>query len=69
MELMVRNTTWYLFRYMRKIVLTVNANIQQFNPIPAPGAMETVQVRTMRPLSGTSQANQDTKITTQDRYQ
>jgi len=36
--------------------------IQQFNPIPAPGAMETVQVRTMRPLSNTPQANQDTEV-------
>ena len=34
--------------------------IQQWNPIPAPGAYETVQVRTMRPLSETTQANQDT---------
>ena len=25
--------------------------IQQWNPIPAPGAYETVQVRTMKPLS------------------
>ena len=39
---------------------TVMQTIQQFNPIPAPGAMETVQVRTMQPLSGSSQANQDT---------
>jgi len=41
---------------------TVLQTIQQFNPIPAPGAMETVQVRTMRPLSSTSQANQDTRV-------
>ena len=34
--------------------------IQQWNPIPAPGAYETVQVRTMQPLGGSSQANQDT---------
>ena len=39
--------------------------IQQFNPIPAPGAMETVQVRTMQPLNGSSQANQDTIMNTQ----
>ena len=39
---------------------TVMQTIQQFNPIPAPGAMETVQVRTMQPLNGSSQANQDT---------
>ena len=44
---------------------TVLQTIQQFNPIPAPGAMETVQVRTMQPLSGSSQANQDTIINTQ----
>jgi len=44
---------------------TVLQTIQQFNPIPAPGAMETVQVRTMQPLSGSSQANQDTKMNTQ----
>ncbi len=36
--------------------------IQQFNPIPAPGAMETIQVRTMRPLSSTTQANEDTQV-------
>jgi len=41
---------------------TVMQTIQQFNPIPAPGAMETVQVRTMRPLSNTAQANQDTEV-------
>ena len=34
--------------------------ISQWNPIPAPGAYETVQVRTMQPLNGSSQANQDT---------
>ena len=34
--------------------------IQQWNPIPAPGAYETVQVRTMKPISASSQANQDT---------
>ena len=39
--------------------------IQQWNPIPAPGAYETVQVRTMTPLSGGSQANQDTIMNTQ----
>ena len=39
--------------------------IQQWNPIPAPGAYETVQVRTMKPLSASSQANQDTKMNTQ----
>ena len=44
---------------------TVMQTIQQFNPIPAPGAMETVQVRTMQPLNGSSQANQDTIINTQ----
>ena len=44
---------------------TVMQTIQQFNPIPAPGALETVQVRTMQPLRGSSQANQDTIINTQ----
>jgi hypothetical protein len=44
---------------------TVLQTIQQFNPIPAPGAMETVQVRTMQPLNGSSQANQDTIMNTQ----
>ncbi len=44
---------------------TVMQTIQQFNPIPAPGAYETVQVRTMQPLSGSSQANQDTIMNTQ----
>ena len=39
--------------------------ISQWNPIPAPGAYETVQVRTMTPLSDGSQANQDTKMNTQ----
>ena len=39
--------------------------IQQWNPIPAPGAYETVQVRTMKPLSRSSQANQDTEMNTQ----
>jgi len=36
--------------------------IQQWNPIPAPGAYETVQVRTMTALSDSTQANQDTKM-------
>ena len=44
---------------------TVMQTIQQFNPIPAPGALETVQVRTMQPLNGSSQANQDTIMNTQ----
>ena len=39
--------------------------ISQWNPIPAPGAYETVQVRTMKPLSRSSQANQDTEMNTQ----
>ena len=43
---------------------TVMQTISRFNPIPAPGAFETVQVRTMQPLNGSSQANQDTKINT-----
>jgi len=44
---------------------TVLQTIQQFNPIPAPGSLETVQVRTMQPLNGSSQANQDTIMNTQ----
>ena len=44
---------------------TVLQTIQQFNPIPAPGALEAVQVRTMQPLNGSSQANQDTIVNTQ----
>ena len=36
--------------------------IQRFNPIPAPGAYETVQVQTMQPLGNTTQANQDTRM-------
>jgi len=37
--------------------------IQRFNPIPAPGAYETVQVQTMQPLGITSQANEDIRMT------
>ena len=37
--------------------------IQRFNPIPAPGAYETVQVQTMQPLGNTDQANRDTRAT------
>jgi len=37
--------------------------IQRFNPIPAPGAYETVQVQTMQPLGNTPQANRDTRAT------
>ena len=36
--------------------------IQRFNPIPAPGAFESVQVQTMQPLGSTDQANQDTRL-------
>ena len=36
--------------------------ISRFNPIPSPGAWETVQVRTMRGLGRTTQANQDTRM-------
>ena len=36
--------------------------IQRFNPIPAPGAYESVQVQTMQPLGSTDQANQDTRL-------
>ena len=36
--------------------------IQRFNPIPSPGAYESVQVQTMQPLGSTDQANQDTRL-------
>ena len=36
--------------------------ITQFNPIPAPGADETVTVNTMQPLEGTDQENKDIEI-------
>ena len=67
MLILITGVKW---KYNRCISLGISQNsfdtemqtIQQFNPIPAPGAYETVQVRTMRPLSNTSQANQDTKL-------
>ena len=59
------NTTGISLGISQNSFDTEMQTIQQFNPIPAPGAMETVQVRTMQPLSGSSQANQDTIINTQ----
>ena len=56
------NTTGISLGISQNSFDTEMQTIQQFNPIPAPGAMETVQVRTMRPLSNTSQANQDTRV-------
>ena len=59
------NTTGISLGISQNSFDTEMQTIQQFNPIPAPGAMETVQVRTMQPLSGSSQANQDTIMNTQ----
>ena len=59
------NTTGISFCISQNSFDTEMQTIQQFNPIPAPGALETVQVRTMQPLSGSSQANQDTIMNTQ----
>ena len=56
------NTTGVSLGISQNSFDTEMQTIQQFNPIPAPGAMETVQVRTMRPLSNTPQANQDTEV-------
>jgi len=42
--------------------LNSTQTIQRFNPIPSPGAYETVQVQTMQPLGDTTQANQDTRM-------
>ena len=56
------NTTGISLGISQNSFDTEMQTIQQFNPIPAPGAMETVQVRTMRPLSNTTQANQDTRV-------
>jgi|TARA_R100001530_G_C4312569_1_gene153459 hypothetical protein len=56
------NTTGVSLGLSGNLYETEMQTISQFNPIPAPGAWETVQVRTMRPLSDTSQANQDTRM-------
>ena len=59
------NTTGISLGISQNSFDTEMQTIQQFNPIPAPGALETVQVRTMQPLNGSSQANQDTIMNTQ----
>jgi len=56
------NTTGVSLGISQNSFDTEMQTISQWNPIPAPGAYETVQVRTMRPLSKTTQANQDTRI-------
>ena len=56
------NTTGVSLGISQNSFDTEMQTISQFNPIPAPGAFETVQVRTMRPLSNTTQANQDTEV-------
>ena len=56
------NTTGVSLGISQNSFDTEMQTISQWNPIPAPGAYETVQVRTMRPLGQTSQKNQDTKI-------
>jgi len=44
--------------YARNIFGVVTQSIQQFNPIPAPGAFETVIVNTMQP----DQSNKEVKL-------
>ena len=56
------NTTGVSLGISQNSFDTEMQTISQWNPIPAPGAYETVQVRTMRPLGQTSQKNQDTKM-------
>ena len=56
------NTTGVSLGLSQNLFDTEMQTISQWNPIPAPGAYETVQVRTMRPLSNTTQANQDTRM-------
>ena len=56
------NTTGVSLGISQNSFDTEMQTIQQWNPIPAPGAYETVQVRTMRPLADTTQANQDTRV-------
>jgi len=56
------NTTGVSLGISQNSFDTEMQTISQWNPIPAPGAYETVQVRTMRPLSETTKANQDTRM-------
>jgi hypothetical protein len=48
--------------YGRNIFGAKKQTISQFNPIPAPGAYETVIVNTMQPLEGSDQENKDIEI-------
>jgi hypothetical protein len=48
--------------YARNIFGVKKQTISQFNPIPAPGAYETVIVNTMQPIDGTDQENKDIEI-------
>ena len=48
--------------YARNIFGVKKQTISQFNPIPAPGAFETVIVNTMQPIDGTDQENKDIEI-------
>ena len=48
--------------YARNIFGVKKQTISQFNPIPAPGAYETVIVNTMQPIDGTAQENKDIEI-------
>ena len=48
--------------YARNIFGAKKQTISQFNPIPAPGAYETVIVNTMQPLEGSDQENKDIEI-------
>jgi len=48
--------------YGRNIFGAKKQTISQFNPIPAPGAYETVIVNTMQPLEGSDQENKNIEI-------
>jgi hypothetical protein len=48
--------------YGKNIFAVKTQTITQFNPIPAPGANETVTVNTMQPLEGTDQENKNIEI-------
>ena len=48
--------------YGRNLFAVKTQTITQFNPIPAPGANETVIVNTMQPLEGTDQENKNIEI-------
>ena len=48
--------------YARNVFGVKKQTISQFNPIPAPGAFETVIVNTMQLIDGTDQENKDIEI-------